>query len=294
MDIRFDPRLPLVWRDPQTLQIGVDRPRVVVADLTARDERIVAAIASGHGRAGTAVLAQQIGCLEREVIELLEQLAPALVTTRAVPAPIVELAGAGDVADDVAEVLGECGLEVRRRSGDLGEGWPVPALGIAIGDHVHDPVVSGAWLRRDIPHLQVVVGDSLCRVGPVVVPGETACAHCLDLFRAEVDDRWGVIAAQLWGRRGTAPGPVLRRELSSKIARRVLAEVGDGDGPPEVDRADLEMVELDTGRVTRSTSRPHPACGCAALPENDSAGAPSSLGSAPAAPTTGSAAGALA
>lgn len=333
MDLRLDPRLPLVWRDPQTLQIGVDRPRVLVPELSSRHERIVSAVAAGHGRGGVAVLARHVGSDAREVEAVIERIAPALVTGRSVAVPVVEVAGSSELALEVAGVLAELGLDVRRVTADHGDGPELPDLGVAVADHVHDPVVSASWLRRDIPHLHVVLGDSLCRVGPVVVPGETACAHCLDLFRAEVDEGWGVIAAQLSGRPAAPAGPVIAREIAARVARRVVSRLdgsewsqavrpmrsGTGPAPQASDRtvewlssagadpavpsvrpltrpgdAVLEMVSLDTGDVTRSTSRPHPSCGCVALPENGSVDVRSSPGSGPAAPTRGSAVVALA
>ncbi|WAC52840.1 hypothetical protein [Frigoribacterium sp. SL97] len=49
MPLVLDPRIPVVWRDPSTLQVGVDRPTLVLSPVSRLDERVVAALASGHG-----------------------------------------------------------------------------------------------------------------------------------------------------------------------------------------------------------------------------------------------------
>jgi bacteriocin biosynthesis cyclodehydratase domain-containing protein len=296
MEIRFDTRLPLVWRDPQTLQIGADRPLVVLERLSVRDERIVAAIAGGHGRSGSAALAGRARCTEKEVASLLVRLRPALAPSPKRAVETIAIAGSCGLADEIAHLLEKGGHAITLVDAETVESCPSPPLGIAVSHHVHDPVVGAAWLRRDVPHLSVVVGDQRTRVGPLIVPGVTACAHCLDLHRSDVDRSWGVIAAQLWARAPIEPPLLTTREAAARAVRRVQARL-NGATVLEVDEA-IETVDSETGRVRRTLSRPHPACGCAALPRNDSGDAPLprglSPGSAPDGSTTAGAAGELA
>ncbi|ARC56332.1 hypothetical protein AS850_04480 [Frondihabitans sp. 762G35] len=265
MDIRFDPRLPLVWRDPHTLQIGVDRAVVVLSGLSATQERLVAAIASGHGRAGLGVLADRARCSEEEASTLVDAVAPALVSQEPPAASRIAVTGSSPLLDAIVAMLVGCGLSPERVDAESVAVRPPPVLGVAVSHHVHDPQVTGAWLRRDVPHLCVVMGDRSTRVGPVVVPGATACAHCLDLHRSEVDPGWGVIAGQLWGRRPTVEGPVVVADVAARAARRIRDRLLDPPGDPVRD-AVIDTVDHETGRVTSTVSRPHPSCGCAALP----------------------------
>jgi bacteriocin biosynthesis cyclodehydratase domain-containing protein len=275
MDIRLDPRLPLVWRDPQTLQIGVDRPRAVLDGVTTKQERIIAAIAAGHGRSGTPPIAQRVGCPDHEVAELVERLRPALVSPGPGEGPIVEVPGSSGLSASIAAMLTAEGVRVDRDlpHDDAGE---TPTLAIAVSSHVHDPVVTAGWLQRDVPHLCVVTGDSFARIGPVVVPGVTACCRCLDLHRADVDSAWGAIAGQLWGRPPREHSPLLVGEIAVRASRRALNRLtGSADRLPD---AVLEMLDVDTGEVTTSVSRPHPDCGCGAPPRTGSVDAPASIG----------------
>lgn len=290
MDIRFDPRLPLVWRDPSTLQIGVDRPAAVLERLSVKQERIVSAIAQGLGRSGVGSLVERTGCTERDVRALVDRLAPALLPTGETEprgtAPAVEVAGSCVVADEIAALLAESGVGVLRVDSESA-GRTAPAVfGVAVSRHVHDPGVSAAWLRRDLPHLQVVVGEVAARVGPVVVPGRTACAHCLDLHRSDLDPGWGVIAGQLWGR---APAPLPRvasAETAARAVRRILVAL-DPRAPERLPEPVMETVDFATGRVSATESRLHPACGCAAPPGTGWDDDPSALGPAPGGSTTG-------
>jgi hypothetical protein len=299
MDIRLDPRLPLVWRDPHTLQVGVDHPVAILTGVTSRHERIISAIAAGHGRSGTGVVAQRAGCRDADGLELVAKWTPALLEPRAPVTLPVHVAGDCPLAEEISSLFTAEGVPTIRVSGDTAEMGPLPLLGVAVSDHVHDPVLARAWLRRDIPHLAVVTGDFSTRIGPLVVPGRTACAHCLDLHRASGDSSWGVIAGQLWGRPHVTQSLVATRDIAVRVVRRVLARVaadsttaaGDALAIPD---AAIETIVAETGALTGSTSRPHPDCGCAALPRIDSVGDPSALAPAPGGSTTGEAVAALA
>lgn len=52
------------------------------------------------------------------------------------------------------------------------------------------------WVRNDLPHLLVTTSEGVVRVGPFVVPGETACLRCVDAHHAEADPRRPLILAQ--------------------------------------------------------------------------------------------------
>lgn len=85
MALRLDPRIPLVWRTPFDLQLGVDPPIVVLHDLPGAEERMIAALATGATRSALLVVARGCGTTDadarRRVDALLRTLQPALLPT---------------------------------------------------------------------------------------------------------------------------------------------------------------------------------------------------------------------
>ncbi|GAA5041278.1 TOMM precursor leader peptide-binding protein [Nocardia callitridis] len=69
---------------------------------------------------------------------------------------------------------------------------------------IPDPHLVDELVRHRIPHLPVRVRDGRGMVGPLVLPGATSCLRCADLRRADNDADWPHLAAQLYGRVGSA------------------------------------------------------------------------------------------
>lgn len=83
-----------------------------------------------------------------------------------------------------------------------------------------DPVITTALARAGQPHLHVHCRDGRVVVGPTVLPGRTACLRCTDLYRADRDPHWPLVAAQLLGHAPGADVPAL-----TAAAALVVAEV---------------------------------------------------------------------
>ncbi|MFB9471131.1 hypothetical protein ACFFR3_16540 [Nonomuraea salmonea] len=62
-----------------------------------------------------------------------------------------------------------------------------------------DGVLVNELIDLDIPHLLASAFEGHGTVGPLVLPGITACVHCLDLTRRDRDPEWGMVTAQLGG-----------------------------------------------------------------------------------------------
>jgi hypothetical protein len=102
--------------------------------------------------------------------------------------------GAGPLAADAAHQLRRVGLVVR--AGALAAdaelsgpgGAPPPALVVLVRDRAV-PVWAGApWQARGVPHLPVEATTSTT-VGPLVLPGRSACLACLARRRPPTVDR---------------------------------------------------------------------------------------------------------
>ena len=63
-----------------------------------------------------------------------------------------------------------------------------------------------ALVRRMVPHLTASASEAIGVVGPLVLPGRSACLRCLDLARAERDPAWPLILAQLASRANAGSG----------------------------------------------------------------------------------------
>jgi bacteriocin biosynthesis cyclodehydratase domain-containing protein len=116
-------------------------------------------------------------------------------------------------------------------------------------------------------HLSARMRDGVGVVGPLVLPGRTACLGCLDLLRSAHDPGWPTVAAQLVGRQGRGD-PAAVRATAALAAAQVLAALdataGGGPPPPTLDTT----IEFDAtaGTLLRRTWSPQPGCGCGAAP----------------------------
>jgi len=290
--LRLPARAPVVWRDPSSLQIGVEKVHAVVDRVTAGQAEFLAAVSAGLGTGGISAVVVQVGCNRSEAVDLVRQLGSVVLPgpparRTPLPRPVVRLAGRGALADEVGRLLESCGVGVLLEDGESAASavstpgrldGARPHVGVAVGGLVLDPVVVSEWLRRDVPHVLVRVGDRSVRVGPVVVPGVTACARCLHLHDGDRDSAWPAIAGQLAARPVVAPPLLVLREAAVRTVRRVLEtrtslDGGDGAGDDDDERrvggsppAEVVRIDLDTYEVSSSVVRPHPDCGCGAPP----------------------------
>ncbi|MDQ1548010.1 MAG: hypothetical protein QOH69_2914 [Actinomycetota bacterium] len=285
MVLKLDGRYATVWRDPFSLQIGVDPAQVVLREVTTAEERMIAALGSGVSRSGLEMIAGSAEGSEQDVTSLLRRLKPLLVSEPDVqPAARVSIVGEGPTAQRIAHTLALAGLTVSVGARATEE---ESDLGIAVGHYVLDPDSYGFWLRRDLPHLPVVFGDDSVQIGPLVEPGGSACLYCLEYYRRDADASWSAIASQLWGRRASSETALVSAEVATRVARLVLTRLEAGRSATRSMTARSFRLAADTGEVTRRDWMPHPDCGCVALPgalSADRPGSDSAPGSDP--PTT--------
>lgn len=142
-----------------------------------------------------------------------------------------------------------------------------PSLVVLSTERPADPGLRDSLMRAGVAHLLVGVRETTGLVGPLVLPGRSACLRCCDLARTDRDPGWPQVAAQLaagdgaprWGA-VAACDTVLATAAGALAALQALAFL---DGQSEVPAIDGTFeVRLPSGVVRRRSWRPHPACGC--------------------------------
>ncbi|WP_354568856.1 TOMM precursor leader peptide-binding protein [Glaciihabitans sp. UYNi722] len=248
MVLKLDPRLPMVWRSTDTLQLGVDAPPVVLRDLTNASERMIAALAVGISRSGLEMIGRAAGAGADDIASLLRAVSPALEKQRTAEQDAVTIVGGGPTVDRLADIL-------RRSARRLVEDGEHTDLAVIVAHYVVEPDLYGYWLRRDIPHLPVVYGDTTVRIGPIVEPGAGPCLYCLDRYRTDADPAWPTIASQLWGRSSPVETTLVVEEVAALATRLLLRRRTDRSA------ASVDLA-AETGETTWRRWSPHPDCGC--------------------------------
>jgi hypothetical protein len=115
-------------------------------------------------------------------------------------------------------------------------------------------------MRADRVHLPVTTLAGRVRVGPIVVPGLTACVRCVDEHHADRDPRHALVLEQHHAPEPRDEPAEEDLQLGLAWAARDLAGWVDG-ARPVTWSATVELCE-GAPPVTR-TWRRHPRCGCA-------------------------------
>jgi bacteriocin biosynthesis cyclodehydratase domain-containing protein len=258
MIVRLNPDIPLVWRSPDTLQAGVDRPLAVIPGMTAALERVVYALRCGIPEEGARRLAEDSGAPRDAVDALVETLRPAFLGARmpgTLPG-VVLFDGDGPTTERMLRLMTELGIRPCPPDGE-------PALAVIVTHYATEPERHGRWLRRDIPHLPVVYGDAEVRIGPLVEPGTGPCLSCLEHHRIDADPAWAAIAIQLLHRRAATETDRNSIIVAAFVTAAVDAFLRTGANP--LSAASL-VVDAASGALSRRDHLPHAGCGCRALP----------------------------
>lgn len=245
---------------------------MVLETVSHADELVIAALVAGVSRSGVEMIGRSAGLPDGACDALIRTLDPALEksaleksalehsaldypTPQQAPATAVVI-GTGETAELVKRLLIGSGVAVLTDEPDAS-----PEIAVIVAHYVIEPEVHGRWLRRDIPHLAVVFGDEVVRVGPIIRPGAGPCLYCLELHRTDSDPSWPAIASQLWHRRSCIESSLVAAEAAATVVRLVLAR-------RIVHRIEpLTTIEIDANSGERMQHEwgNHPECGCTSL-----------------------------
>jgi hypothetical protein len=290
-----------VWRDRDTLQIGID-PRRAIALSGMRQAALVVGLLDGSRDRGQVIdAAAERGVPPKATERVLALLAASgalddfpASTLRAMPAAArsrlaaelataslayrdadggarslarrndisVWITGERGIGRAVAKILLASGV-AQVRMGDAQQRRP--DLAVLVGRPPQDLLTTLA--ADDMPHLAVFADEAIGVVGPLVVPGLTSCLRCQDYVRAARDPAWPLILAQIATRRPdpAACDAVLTATVAAQAAAQVLTAIDKAPAASATVNGTLELV-LPDWRWRRRTWQPHPACACSRTP----------------------------
>jgi hypothetical protein len=279
---------PVLHRGPDAVQVGLQPGRAVVLH-GAGPRALLRHLDGATPRISLDSIGTAAGLSRREVGEILHRLSVAgLLEAPDTPAPnwAVRLVGTGQLGQRLAELLLEAGLDVHLadttdatavadggplpRSAGRGrlrpvnhwskpDGVALPLTVVAVDTLEVDRVLTAHLLRADQPHLLLRSNGAGVTVGPLVLPGRTACLRCTDLTRRDADPAWPVLLDQLV-RLHRPADPVPAAWGAAVAAAQVMAHLEGGQ--PESAGATLDLDETDHLMRWRAWPQ-HGACGCA-------------------------------
>ncbi|QDQ98163.1 cyclodehydratase [Tomitella fengzijianii] len=274
---RLDARFPVLLRGDGTVQIGMSPARAVVVRPPA-----------GYGPRNLAALLRRLDgtsrldrALRRTGIPLahagpiLDELSRAGLLAPGpedrVPRCTITVHGTGPLAERLREHLPAIGVQVRASGAHPDDADVLAAASssaiVLAGQAVVEPRIRRLLHEAAMPHMHVHLRDGAGVVGPVVLPGRTACLGCGDLHRRDRDPAWPRLMLQQMGLRGRGDAPTIMvttgvaadrlRTYLLGIRRARSAEPGD---PPESGH----QIEVGPGgsSVTTQPWPPHPECPC--------------------------------
>lgn len=131
-----------------------------------------------------------------------------------------------------------------------------------------DPAAAERWIATGTPHLYAGVVEATGVVGPLVLPGGTACAGCLTEERTGRDPGWPLMLAQWRSGRRASVTPACDLGLATTVAGLAAAHALsflDGDLPASTGarwETTLPLLDWRSERIA-----PHPTCPCGAAGE---------------------------
>jgi hypothetical protein len=231
-------------------------------------ELATAALAHGDSDGGARVLARRQGaCVRVEGMSRVALCVSSLLTASGVGMVISTGlppgAGAGGAAPPPASGPGPADPAVAEPLTDPGPAGATRRPDLVVLPDTYRRELPEVLRRRGVPHLAAAASEAIGVVGPLVLPGSTACLRCLDLTRAERDPAWPLILAQLT--RGGADPPacdtVLAVAVAAQAAGQALAFIDRPVTASAVTNGTLELV-LPDWRWRRRTWKPHDRCEC--------------------------------
>ncbi|MEU9300613.1 ThiF family adenylyltransferase [Streptomyces sp. NPDC048269] len=128
-----------------------------------------------------------------------------------------------------------------------------------------DPDTAAGWVATGIPHLYAGVLEGTGLVGPLVLPGATACAGCMERERVDLDPAWPRMLVQWRSAHRRRVGAACDLGLATAVAGLAAAHaLSFLDGQLPASTASRWEAALPALHWQRNPVGPHPDCPCGA------------------------------
>lgn len=254
--LRLSASTPPLWRTDTTVQFGTDLP-LRLPGLTPWQERLLDDLTVGIPDAMLGPLAHSLGVAAADAQSFVEEITDALDDYTAPAARIrLELPPDTEYSDEhsLVAALTAAGLSPRHTTRWIVAGADPGDVVIAVSHRLTSPHRAARLMAADLTHLPIELAGDRVRVGPLIVPGVTACLACRSAHRRDADPSWPHLAAQLLGRPAVRTDPALLVEAAAVTAHLLRA------GPREPSLSVL--LSAADGRRRLQRHRRHPLCLC--------------------------------
>ncbi|MCF8609957.1 hypothetical protein L5G28_07240 [Gordonia sp. HY285] len=255
------PGIPVLARGDSGVHVGCDpRSAIVLALTPGTDARAVADLLQAlrvpvrYRDIAKRVRAAGLDAASfRAMVDRLVAAGKAAVVTPPRNMP-VHVLGSGDVATALSVSLTSAGVKVHGAADGAG-------LVVVADQPVPDPILVTTLMASATPHLSVHLRDGVGIVGPLVLPGTSACLRCVDLYRADLDPQWPVLAASMNAIAGYASSAVLAATVAVACSQiEEITAVSARATPACVGRT-FEFSD-HPARLSSHAVTPHPRCMC--------------------------------
>ena len=245
--LRLDPALPLVWRTPDTLQVGIDPVVAVIPQVADAALPLVEGLRAGVTPSGAAMLAAHGGLEDSERESLLTRLRPALRPSVQLTPLALSLRGQSSHRTLIAQHLTLLGHDVSETASSRER--------IIVANYVLNPAEYREGMSHDIPHTPVIFMDQAVRVGPRVTPGVGPCLQCLWQHEVARNPHHQAVMSQLWNSQAPTDTPAMT--LHAVWAALTLI---NRQKPGEIIR-----IDAHSGQWRTFTTAASPECLCGSV-----------------------------
>ncbi len=275
-----------VWRTPTSLQVGIDDDVLVLEPVPPLTVQLLQTLAS-DGRFAESSDTSRVAWQDW----LLDRLDEHGLLGSPAPAARIRIHGSGVVAQRIATLLVDLGHTVlihdatplpgtrrtqgqrlvtqlrrtpRRRGGravvDGGDAADLTV--VCTGTCEPDRSLTDSLARDGEPYLVVRTRPGTAIAGPLVIPEETSCVRCADLWRTQADPAWPRLAAQL-AHRLSPDDPLLDAWVAAVSLAQIAAHLHGETGEL---RSRTLTLTADSGRTTLRVWPRHHNCVCHGRP----------------------------
>jgi len=128
-----------------------------------------------------------------------------------------------------------------------------------------DPELAHDLIADDIAHYPIAVSGSAAKIGPMIIPGHTACLDCIDLRESDRDGAWPALVDQIRLRHHhtRAQDGALAAASAAMAVREILSFLDNPkpylNGSNAISYTEFQDFDLIPTPVAVV---PHPLCGC--------------------------------